>query len=65
MHPANLNSSVRYTITPIKDGVSLCIWEVAQVTDARIEPFLFKIKHRLSSDAEAQQVLSDYLLNLQ
>jgi hypothetical protein len=59
-----LPSRVHYTITPTKTGVNLCIWETAQVTDVRVKPFLFKIRHRLTSDTEAQQVLHEYLSGL-
>ena len=64
MPKSELPSRVHYTITPTETGVNLCIWETAQVTEARIKPFLFKIRHRLANDTEAQQVLREYLANL-
>lgn len=43
------------------DAILLAIWEPAPTTDTRTRPFLFVAKHLLSSEEEAQAVLSQYL----
>jgi hypothetical protein len=55
--------SIQYSITQNEEGVTLCIWEPAKITEVRVKPFLFKVNHRLPSSAEAKRVLSDYLEN--
>ncbi|UBF25896.1 hypothetical protein K9N68_30865 [Kovacikia minuta CCNUW1] len=54
---------IQYSITQNEEGVTLCIWEPARITEVRVKPFLFKINHRLPSNDEARRVLSDYLEN--
>lgn len=52
---------LKYNVTPTTDGVLLSIWEPAPITDKRVRPFLFMAKHRLPSDAQAQEILDYYL----
>jgi hypothetical protein len=53
-----LPHNIRYKVTPEDTGITLCIWETASVTESRINPFLFKLNYRLSSEAEVQTVLN-------
>jgi hypothetical protein len=64
----NARDTIRYQITPNVDGVTLCVWEVARNNDSQQvsqeKGFLFKANHRLSSKQEAQELLKQYLMQL-
>jgi hypothetical protein len=59
VYPLPMN--LQYKITATTDGVHLCVWETARMSDVRVKPFLFKVNHHLSSHEEAEQVLRYYL----
>jgi hypothetical protein len=52
---------IRYSITPVQDGVLLSIWEDMPISDTRTKPFSFKARHLVTSDQEAQDILNNYL----
>jgi hypothetical protein len=58
LHPVH---RFRYSITPNRRGVTLCVWEVEKKAASSEQPFLFKVNHRLNSETEAQQLLQHYL----
>lgn len=64
MSVANLREMLQYSITPCADGVTLSVWETARGSNAKEQPFLFKINHRLSSKEDAQRILEHYLADL-
>lgn len=54
-------TSIRYTTTPVDGAVLLSIWEIAAPTTSRPASYLYKLNYRVSSDEEAQSILSWYL----
>lgn len=64
MFIANLRETLQYSITPCADGVTLSVWETAHGSNAKEQPFLFKINHRLASKEDAQRLLEYYLADL-
>ncbi len=64
MSVSNVRETLRYSITPCADGVTLSVWETTRSSSAKEQPFLFKINHRLSSKEDAQRLLEHYLLYL-
>lgn len=61
MHHPHVPHVLKYNITPIAGGVLLRIWEPASKDDVRVKPFLFMLKYRMASEAEARKFLEDYL----
>lgn len=61
MHHPHVPHVLKYNITPIAGGVMLRIWEPASKDDVRVKPFLFMLKYRMTSEAEARKFLEDYL----
>lgn len=61
MHPPTIPHLLKYNITPIAGGVLLRIWEPAERDEIRVKPFLFMLKYRLPSEADARRFLADYL----
>lgn len=61
MHPPSVPQLLKYNITPMADGVLLRIWEPAERNEIRVKPFLFMVKYRLPSEAEARRFVSSYL----
>jgi hypothetical protein len=61
MSISNLQETLRYSITPCADGVTLSVWEMNCGSKAKEQPFLFKINHRLSSAEDAKRLLERYL----
>ena len=61
MHHPNVPHVLKYNITPTVGGVLLRIWEPAPKDEARVKPFLFMLKYRMTSEAEARKFLEDYL----
>lgn len=60
MYPPTVPHLLKYNITPIAEGVLLRIWEPAERDEIRVKPFLFMLKYRMSSEAEAKRFLTDY-----
>lgn len=60
MQSVDIPQLIKYSITPIDDGILLCIWEPAPLSESRVRPFLFMARYRLASQAEAQQILDYY-----
>ncbi|MEM9161468.1 MAG: hypothetical protein AAGC54_00155 [Cyanobacteria bacterium P01_F01_bin.4] len=52
-----------YRLVPEDTGVKLEIWEPAQVTEYRKAPYHFFIRYQLKSEAEAQVILDQYLID--
>ena len=52
---------LKYNIAPIEGGVVLSIWEPAPKNEVRVKPFLYMVRYRLDSEAEATKILSQYL----
>ncbi|HEY9643343.1 MAG TPA: hypothetical protein V6C57_22835 [Coleofasciculaceae cyanobacterium] len=52
---------LKYNIAPIEGGVILSIWEPAAKSEVRVKPFLYMVRYRLPSEAEAMKLLSEYL----
>ena len=52
---------LKYNIAPIEGGVVLSIWEPATKNEVRVKPFLYMVRYRLDSEAEATKILSQYL----
>jgi hypothetical protein len=52
---------LKYNIAPIEGGVVLSIWEPALKNEVRVKPFLYMVRYRLASEAEATKILSQYL----
>lgn len=52
---------IKYNIFPKEDGVLLCMWEPAPLSEMRVKPFLYMVKQRLGSETEALDVLNRYL----
>ena len=61
MHSTSVPYLLKYNIAPIEGGVILSIWEPAVKNEVRVKPFLFMIRYRLPSEAEAMKLLADYL----
>lgn len=61
MHSPSIPHLIKYNITPVIGGVMLRIWEPAERDDIRVKPFLFMLKYRMASEAEAREFLTDYL----
>lgn len=61
MHPPSVPQLLKYNITPTDEGVLLRIWEPAERNEVRVKPFLFMVKYRLPSEAEARRFVSNYL----
>lgn len=57
----NVPETIQYSITPADNGVTLCLWETPHNSKSRDKAFLFKVKQRVSSRAEAKQLLRNYL----
>lgn len=60
MSPSSIASQFKHSITPIDGGVMLRIWESAERNETRIKPFLFMLKYRMSSEAEAKKFFAEY-----
>ncbi len=52
---------LKYNITALEGGVILSIWEPASKNEVRVKPFLYMVRYRLPSEAEATRILSQYL----
>jgi|GEM_PF-3425851 hypothetical protein len=52
---------LKYNITALEDGVLLSIWEPAARNETRVKPFLYMVKYRLPSEADARKLLAHYL----
>jgi hypothetical protein len=61
MHPPSVPHLLKYNITPVAGGVLLRIWEPAERNDVRVKPFLYMLKYRLTSEADARNFLAEYL----
>lgn len=61
MHPSDIPHLLKYNITSTPGGVLLRIWEPASKDEIRVKPFLFMLKYRLPSEADARKFLADYL----
>jgi hypothetical protein len=61
MYPSTVPHLLKYNITPVAEGVLLRIWEPAERNEVRVKPFLFMLKYRMSSEAEARRFLTSYL----
>ncbi|WP_416673313.1 hypothetical protein [Egbenema bharatensis] len=61
MHPPSVPHLLKYNITPVAGGVLLRIWEPAERNDVRVKPFLYMLKYRLTSEADARKFLAEYL----
>ena len=60
-HSTHTPYLLKYNIAPIEGGVILSIWEPAIKNEVRVKPFLYMIRYRLPSEAEAMNLLSEYL----
>jgi hypothetical protein len=63
MHPTSMPHLLKYNIAPIEGGVILSIWEPAAKSEVRVKPFLYMVRYRLPSEAEAMTLLAEYLAN--
>ena len=61
MYSTSMPYLLKYNIAPIEGGVILSIWEPAVKNEVRVKPFLYMIRYRLPSEAEAMKLLADYL----
>lgn len=61
MYPPTVPHLLKYNITPMAGGVLLRIWEPAERNEIRVKPFLFMLKYRMPSEAEARKFLTNYL----
>lgn len=61
MYPPTVPPLLKYNITPMAEGVLLRIWEPAERDETRVKPFLFMLKYRMSSEAEAKKFFTTYL----
>lgn len=61
MYPPIVPQLLKYNITPMAEGVLLRIWEPAERNEIRVKPFLFMLKYRMPSEAEARRFVSRYL----
>ncbi|MBD1852156.1 hypothetical protein [Leptolyngbya sp. FACHB-711] len=52
---------LKYNITALEEGVLLSIWEPAARNDTRVKPFLYMVKYRLPSEADARKLLAHYI----
>lgn len=57
----HIPDTIRYQIIAHSTGATLCLWETAQATGSREQPFLFKVNQRVASKEEAQRLLTHYL----
>ncbi|MBW4657277.1 MAG: hypothetical protein KME15_01265 [Drouetiella hepatica Uher 2000/2452] len=60
-HSTYMPYLLKYNISPVEGGVILSIWEPAVKNEVRVKPFLYMIRYRLPSEAEAMKLLSEYL----
>ena len=51
---------INYSITPIKGGVLLRIWENAPVTSTRVKPLMFMARYRVETEEDAKAILKFY-----
>lgn len=65
MRVLNIPDTIRYQITPHRNGVMFCLWETTEASGSCEPAFLFKVKQRVSSKEEAQQLLRTYLEHLE
>lgn len=61
MQHSSVPHVLKYNITSVAGGVLLRIWEPAPKDEVRVKPFLFMLKYRMTSEAEARKFLEDYL----
>jgi hypothetical protein len=61
MQPPSTPHLLKYNIASIEGGVVLSIWEPAPKNEVRVKPFLYMVRYRLASEAEATRILSQYL----
>lgn len=61
MHPPSIPHLLKYNITPVAGGVLLRIWEPVERDEMRVKPFLFMLKYRMPSEAEARKFLAEYV----
>jgi hypothetical protein len=59
--PKNQKVVLKYNIFHKEDGVLLCMWEPAPLTEMRVKPFLYMVRQRVESEAEAMDLLNQYL----
>ncbi len=52
---------IQWQISPCETGVHLSVWEPAPVSGDRLNPYLFMANYRLDSEAQAHQILQQYL----
>lgn len=60
MHPPTVPHLLKVNITPVSGGVILTIWEPVERDEVRVKPFLFKLRYRMASEAEARKFVADY-----
>jgi hypothetical protein len=60
MHPPTVPHLLKVSITPMSGGVILTIWEPIERDEIRVKPFLFKLRYRMSSEAEARKFVAEY-----
>lgn len=60
MQSIEIPQLIKYSLTPVDEGILLCIWEPAPLSETRVRPFLFMARYRLASETEAKQVLEYY-----
>jgi hypothetical protein len=54
--------TIKYSILHQEDNsVLLCLWEPAVMNETRVKPFLYMVRQRLPSEAEALDLLQHYL----
>lgn len=53
--------TIKYNVVPNDQGVMLCIWEPAQVSEDREKPFLYMVKQQLLSEEMVQSALNHYI----
>ena len=53
--------TLRYKITQQDEGLILYVWEPANLTEARVRPFLFMAKHPIGDKDMAMEILNQYL----
>ncbi|HEY9696395.1 MAG TPA: hypothetical protein V6D10_03980 [Trichocoleus sp.] len=58
---SDLPSVLKYNITALESGVLLSIWEPAPKNETRVKPFLYMVRYRLSSEADAKKLLAQYV----
>ncbi|WAL60516.1 hypothetical protein [Thermocoleostomius sinensis] len=60
MHPPTVPHLLKVSIAPVPGGVMLTIWEPIERDEMRVKPFLFKLRYRMSSEAEARKFVAEY-----